>query len=329
MKPAAWLLLPLAVIIAAGCTRKGVPGPPSAPTRTRIGFIVKTPESPWIQAELQAARKCSERYGFDLFTTPGTDAEQLLNAIDSFAKAQVRGLIISTPDPRLGPAILAKAKVKQMKVLAVDDQLAGVDDAPVKIPFLGTSDRAVGRTVGSALYREFARRAWSAETTVACLVTYDEDAVLRERTGGAAEALIAAGFSDDRVYRCRARTIDADGAENAADLVLTQHPEAKCWLVFSFSDTAVIGAVRAIERRGFPAAAVIGIGIGAQSARSVFEHNEPAGFFATCFVSPQIQGYKAAEYVFKWVKDGLEPPADTRASGTIVTRENYKRLLGE
>jgi L-arabinose transport system substrate-binding protein len=46
-------------------------------------------------------------------------------------------------------------------------------------------------------------------------------------------------------------------------------------------------------------------------------------------ISPLCHGYETTELLYKWIKDGVEPPMDTRTSGVIATRENYKEKLKE
>lgn len=56
--------------------------------------------------------------------------EKTLNAIDSGCKWS-KGFVICTPDPKLGPAIMAKARGYDMKVIAVDDQFANAKGKPM------------------------------------------------------------------------------------------------------------------------------------------------------------------------------------------------------
>ena len=36
----------------------------------------------------------------------------------------------------------------------------------------------------------------------------------------------------------------------------------------------------------------------------------PTGFFASILLAPKRHGYETAEMLYKWVKDGVEPPLD-------------------
>ena len=44
-------------------------------------------------------------------------------------------------------------------------------------------------------------------------------------------------------------------------------------------------------------------------------------------ISPRRHGYETTEYLYKWIKDGVEPPKDTRTAGVLATRENYKHIV--
>ena len=125
------------------------------------------------------------------------------------------------------------------------------------------------------------------------------------------------------------RTTDTEGAFNAANTLLTQHPEVKRWLIFSLNDEGVMGAVRAMEGRGFNADTVIGIGIGGSTCLTEFKKAAPTGFFATCLISPLRHGYETSEMLYKWIAEGVEPPKDTRTAGMIITRENWEQVMRE
>ncbi len=308
--------------ILAGCGDSGE-------RKIRIGFLVKNPEERWFQDEWRFARKCAAQYGFEVIAIGAVDGEKVLAAIDNLAAQGADGFVICTPDVRLGPAIMARAQSHGMKVFAVDDQFVGADGEFMDVPYMGISARAIGEMAGNALYEEFVKRGWHIEETAAAAITYDELHTVKERTDGAAEALVKAGFPASKIYRAPEKATDVPSAFDAANTLLTRHPDVKRWLVFSVNDEGVLGAVRAMENHGFTAASVIGVGIGGPTARAEFEKETPTGFFATCLISPYRHGFETTEYLYRWIKDGIEPPMDTRTAGVIVTRENFLTVMRE
>jgi L-arabinose transport system substrate-binding protein len=44
-------------------------------------------------------------------------------------------------------------------------------------------------------------------------------------------------------------------------------------------------------------------------------------------VSAPGEGYATAEILYKWVKDGVAPPLETRTPGILITRENFEEVL--
>lgn len=317
----------LALLLLAGllgaCSGGGEPG------RIKIGFLVKQPEVVWFQKEWEFAQQAADRYGFDLIKIGATDAEKVLAAIGNLGAQGAQGFIICTPDVRLGPGIMARANLYGMKVFTVDDQLVGPDGQFLDVPYMGISASDIGRKVGHALYGEYDRRGWPVEETAACIVTYDQLTTAKERTDGAIAALVEAGFPADRIHQTAQRTTDIEGSFNAAGTLLTRFPDVKRWLVASMNDEGVIGAVRAMEGRGFSADTVIGIGIGGSSCVVEFQKSSPTGFYATCLISPKRHGYETAEWMYKWVTEGVEPPEDTRTEGIIITRDTYEQVMRE
>ena len=311
-----------AVFVLFGCGGKKT-------EKIRIGFMVKQPEEKWFQDEWKFAQKCADKYGFDLIRIGALDGEKVLAGIDVLASQGAQGFVICAPEVRLGPAIMAKANSLRMKVFAVDDQFVGADGKFMDVPYMGLAARTIGEMVGKALFDEFKKRGWKIEETAAAAITHDELNTLKERTEGSTSALVKAGFPAEKIYRSNEKTTDVPGSFDAANTLLAQHREVKRWLVFSVNDEGVLGAVRALENQGFKADRVIGIGIGGGTAMAEFEKGEMTGFYATCLISPLRHGFETTEYLYKWIKDGVQPPKDTRTTGFIITRENYKQVMKE
>lgn len=334
--PIATMNLGVAVLLLSGCGKSepvGTSGTPPADAskakKITVGFLVKMPEEPWFQNEWKFADKAGAKYNLEVLKIGVPDGEKVLTAIDSLATKGAQGFVICTPDVRLGPAIVAKAKAQNLKVFAVDDRFVGADGNPMDVPYMGISARKIGELVGKSLYDEMTRRGWKIDETAACTITHDELQTVKDRTDGATDALIAAGFPKDKIFRATERTTDQEGAFNAANVTLTQHPEVKRWLVFSVNDEGVLGTVRAMEGRGFTAENVLGIGIGGSTALAEFRKPNATGFWATALLSPMRHGFETTELLYKWIKDGVEPPKTTYTSATLITRDNFENVMRE
>jgi L-arabinose transport system substrate-binding protein len=321
----------VAGLVLAGCSRKAdAPDTGSAPKDVKIGFLVKQPEEPWFQLEWRFADQAAKDLGFNLVKIGATDGEKVLTAIDNLAAGGAQGFIICTPDTRLGPAIVAKAKATGLKLLTVDDQFIGAGGEPMtNVHYLGISARKIGEKVGETLAEEMKKRGWTAADTGVCAVTFDELATARERLGGAISALQAAGVPENRIFRAAQRTADIPGGFDAVNVLLTQQPGVKHWLVCGTNDSAVLGAVRALEGRGFGAETAIGVGINGTDCIVELEKAKPTAFFGSILLSAKSHGYQTCEMMYKWIKDRVEPPLDTRTVGVLITRDNFREVLKE
>lgn len=315
----------------AGCSKSSAPSSTAAgaaPDKVKIGFLVKQPEEPWFQFEWKGADKAARELGFEVVKLGVPDGEKVMTAINSLAAMGAQGFVICTPDVRLGPAIMAQARLNNLKVITVDDQFVGPDGKfMTDVPYLGMSATKIGESVGAALVAEMKKRNWPVEETGACVVTFEELDTARARTDGAIAALQAAGFPAERIFKTAQKTTDVPGSFDAANALLTRQSGIKRWLICALNDTGVLGAVRATEGRGFTAENVIGIGINGTDCIDELRRPKPTGFFGSMLVSAPAEGYRTSEMLYRWIKDGVAPPLDTRTTGIFITRENFEQVL--
>jgi L-arabinose transport system substrate-binding protein len=321
-----------ALTFIAGCGKPAASStaPAAAPAGPKLGFLVKQPEEPWFQLEWKFADQAAKNLGFTLMKIGAIDGEKVLTAIDSLAAAGAKGFVICTPDTKLGPAIATRAKAAGLKLISVDDQFLGADGQPMAgVHHLGISAGKIGESVGQTLLAEMKRRGWTPTDTAVCAVTFDELATARERTDGAIRVLTTGGVPADRIFRAPERTTDIPGAFDAVNTLLTRQTGVKHWLVCGVNDNAVLGAVRALEGRGYAADSCVAIGINGTDCIVELEKEKPTAFYGSMLLSAKSHGYQTAEMLYRWVTEGREPPQDTRTVGVLITRENFRTVLRE
>ncbi len=303
-----------------------------AQAKVKIGFLVKMPEAGWFQTEWKFADQAGKDLGFEVIKIGTQDGDKVLSAMDNLAAQGAKGLVICTPDTKLGPAIAAKAKQLGLKVLAVDDQFIKADGSPMTdVPYLGISAKKIGENVGETLYAEMKRRGWKAEETGAMAITLNELQTSKDRTDGTKSALLRLGFPAANIYEgAQKQPGDVETGFNAASTIITQHPNVKNWMIYSLAEDCVIGGVRALEGRGFKTPNILGVGIGgATVAINEFKKSTENGFYGTILLAAKVHGYETSKLMFNWVTKGVVPPADTRTAGTLITRANYVQVLTE
>jgi L-arabinose transport system substrate-binding protein len=295
----------------------------------KIGFLVKQPEEPWFQTEWAFAEKAAKDKGFTLLKIAVPDGEKTLAAIDSLAANGAKGFVICAPDVSLGPAIVAKAKANDLKVMAVDDRFVDAKGNFMEdVPYLGMAAFEVGQKQGAAMASEAKNRGWDWKDTYAVINTYNELDTGKKRTDGSVDALKKAGMPEDHIVFAPQKTLDVPGSMDATNSALVKLPSAaKNLIIGGMNDNTVLGGVRATESAGFKAANVIGIGINGTDAIGELKKPE-SGFFGSMLPSPHIEGERTATMVFEWVTTGKEPPKYTAMDEvTLITRANFKQEL--
>ncbi|MDR5809955.1 arabinose ABC transporter substrate-binding protein [Caballeronia sp. LZ019] len=295
-----------------------------AADEVKIGFLVKQPEEPWFQDEWKFAEAAAKNKGFTLVKIGAPSGEKVMSAIDNLAAQKAQGFIICTPDVKLGPGIVAKAKADKLKMMTVNDRLVDGSGKPIEsVPHMGISAYNIGKQVGDGIAAEIKKRGWDMKEVGAIDVTYEQLPTAHDRTAGATDALVAAGFPKANIIAAPQAKTDTENAFNAANIALTKNPQFKHWVAYALNDEGVLGAVRAAEGRGFKADNMIGIGIGgSDSALNEFKKPQPTGFFGTVIISPKRHGEETSELMYAWIKDGKTPPMLTLTTGMLATRDN-------
>ncbi|KAF0814476.1 L-arabinose-binding periplasmic protein [Andreprevotia sp. IGB-42] len=306
-------------------------GAAHAADEVKIGFLVKQAEEPWFQDEWKFAEQAAREKGFKLVKIGVPSGDKVLTAIDNLAAQHAQGFIICVPDVKLGPAVVAKAKQSNLKVMTVDDRLVDGSGKPIEaVPHMGISAYKIGEQVGAALAEEAKKRGWNLAEVGAIRIAYDQLPTAKERTDGAIAALTAAGFPKANIINAPQAKTDTENAFNAANIAITQNPKFKHWLAFGLNDEAVLGAVRAAEGQGAKADNMIGVGIGgSQSALNEFAKNEKTGFFGTVLISPKRHGYETTLNMYEWIKNGKAPEKLILTSGKLMTRDNAAAVKKE
>jgi L-arabinose transport system substrate-binding protein len=301
----------------------------SAADPIKIGFLVKQAEEPWFQTEWAFAEKAAKDKGFTLIKIAVPDGEKTLSAIDSLAANGAKGFVICPPDVSLGPAIVAKAKMNDLKVIAVDDRFVDANGKFMEdVPYLGMAAFEVGQKQGNAMVGEAKQRGWDWQDTYAVVNTYNELDTGKKRTDGSVKSLVDAGLPKEHIIYAALKTLDVPGSMDATSSALVKLPSAaKNLIIGGMNDNTVLGGVRATESAGFAAANVIGIGINGTDA--IGELKKPdSGFFGSMLPSPHIEGYNTASMMFDWISTGKEPPKYTAMDEvTLITRKNFQQEL--
>ncbi|AAU36670.1 MULTISPECIES: arabinose ABC transporter substrate-binding protein [Basfia] len=298
----------------------------------KLGFLVKQPEEPWFQTEWAFADKAAQALGnVQIIKIAIPDGEKTLNAIDNLAANGAKGFVICTPDPKLGPAIMAKARAYDLKVIAVDDQFLNAAGEPMtNVPLIMMAASEIGQRQGEELYKEMQNRKWDVKDTAVLAITADELDTARRRTEGSIEALIKAGFPKEKIYKSPTKSNDIPGALDAANSMLVQHPEVKNWLIVGMNDNTVLGGVRATEGQGFKPENVVAIGINGVDAVNELSKPRATGFLGSLLPSPDIHGYRSVELLTKWIREGVEPEKYIAVQDVVfLKRDNFKEELSK
>lgn len=295
-----------------------------------IAGIYKAGDQVWFINEGKAAEKmaksmdASEFQFIDAKMNPDT----YLNDIDNVITQKVDGVITCTPDQKLSKIIVDKLKSANIPVIACDDALQ--DEKGNKIaPWVGINAYKIGQTNGEWMANYAKQNGLDKDDQAAVLMlTIDSVSSCVQRTQGELNKFkeLIPSYLNSKIFKA-----DYDGqVENgfsAAAKIITSHPEIKKWMVMSANEEGAVGATRVLEQNNLDKQSCV-IGIGAYLAKDEFKKGYSAMKAAT-FFSAKAVGGDSAKLMMDKILNGKEIPAETAVDAVVVTKDNYKQVMGD
>lgn len=295
-----------------------------------IAGIYKAGDQVWFIDEGKAAEKKAKELGADkfIYIDAKMNPDTYLQAIDNVIAQQVDGVITCIPDQKLSKVTVDKLNEAGIPVVAADDALQ--DESGKKLaPWVGINAYKIGEANGEWMANYAKDNGLDKNENAGVLIlTMDTVSSCVPRTEGeyAKFKEIIPEYKEERIFKADYNG-ETDKGFNAAAAIFTAHPEIKSWMVMSGNEEGAVGAVRALEQAGLDKDSVV-IGLGAYLAKDEFKKDYSAMKAATFFSSDAVGGTSAEILMNKILKDE-EMPMETAVDALIVTKDNYKEVMGK
>ena len=309
--------VPAADSAAASTTDSTAESTSSSGSKTIVG-IYKMGTATWFIQEGAASQKVVEDAGYTWkFLDADLNADTYMEQLNTVIADKVDGVLVCVPDQNLSQTTVDMLSEAGIPVIAVDDALE-TEDGTKLAPWVGIDGYNIGKTTGEwgANYVKDNNLA-DDDSFGILLMTADTVSSCVPRTDGEVDALKEnlPDFPESRIFRADCDTSAEDGNQ-AANAVITGHPEIKKWLVLGVSDESSQGAARAIESAGLGADSMV-VGLGAYLCEDEF-NNEDSCFRAAAYFSALDIGSTAATEMVDHIEKGTEIPETYAVGATIV-----------
>jgi L-arabinose transport system substrate-binding protein len=242
----------------------------SAAGSVTFGLISQVSVAPYFVTEANGAKAEAQKLGVKLTVVDaGQDSSKDITLTQTLITSGVKGLAIVPSNTDIGPRVSKLTQAAKIPLVASDSPLK--DSSGKSAPFVGLDNTGSGVQVGQILGREFNKRGWSASDTYYADVQAPTLQVCMLRTNASLSTFSKAvpSFSSGHVVK-----LPYDGsvakATDSMRAAITAHPQAKHWVLSSCNDDGVVGALKALQGKGFKAANALGIGLGGDLACTAY-----------------------------------------------------------
>lgn len=239
-----------------------------------------------------------------------TDIAQQVTLVEQMIARGVDAIVIAPADSKALVSVLKRARDQGIVVINIDNQLdAGVlEQAGIRIPFVGPDNREGARAVGEALAEQL-----EPGVPVAILEGVPTAFNAQQRRAGFEDAMKAAGAEIVAVQSAQWEMAKADTVTAA---ILTAHPELAA--ILASNDNMALGAAAAIRAAGREGEIEV---VGFDNISAVRKMIRDGRILATA----DQHGDQLAVYGIEaalGILSGAGEPTDRRTPVDLVTRES-------
>ncbi len=251
------------------------------------------------------------------------DSNAAVNAVNTAIAQKVNGIIITTPDPKIGPAIIKLAQQANIPLIATNDAIK--DSSGKEAAYVGFSGTEMGQAVGGKAGELYKASGWTPANTAILDVTKPDLPTCAERAAGSLSAFKkVVGAEVPKVINVYTdagtpQALDRTGA------AVTANRGVKNWVVWGCNDESETGAVTALQNAGFGAGKVIGVGLGAYLTCKDWKAGGKTGNKAALSLKGDDVGKVAVNLLVDSLKNGKPVPAISKVPTKIVDATNWQQ----
>jgi ribose transport system substrate-binding protein len=285
----------------------------SAPGKPKVALVMKSLANEFFSTMAEGAKQhqAANAATYDLIVNGiknETDLAEQVNLVEQMIAQQVNAIVIAPADSKALVTVLKHAKEAGILVVNIDNKLDAdvLQQADLKVPFVGPDNRVGARKVGEALAKQL-----QAADKVAIIEGIPTAFNGQQRRLGFEDAMKAAGVN---IVSVQSGRWEMETANNVASAMLNEHGDLKA--ILCANDNMALGAVSAIQAAGKTGKVLV---VGFDNISAVRPLLDKGQVVATADQHGDRLAVFGIEAALKILK-GEAPPADQTTGVDVVTR---------
>ena len=310
--------LALCILAGSGCDKPGdnsgsPAGTSAAPPKPKVALVMKSLANEFFSTMAEGAKKhqAANSDKYDLIVNGiknETDLAEQVNLVEQMVAQGVNAIVIAPADSKALVSALKRAKEAGILVINIDNKLDAdvLQQANLKVPFVGPDNRAGARKVGDALAKQL-----QSGDKVAIIEGIPTAFNGQQRRHGFEDAMNAAGM---KIAGVQSGQWENEKANAVASAMLSENPDLKA--ILCANDNMALGAAAAVKAVDKGGKVLI---VGFDNISAIHPMIEKGLVVATADQHGDQLAVFGIEAALKILK-GEAPPADQTTAVDLVTK---------
>jgi ribose transport system substrate-binding protein len=271
MKTSFTVLFAGLTLLLAACTKQESQA--GAPAKPRVALVMKSLANEFFgtMAAGAKAHQAAHAADYDLVSNGiknETDLAEQVGIVEQMIAMRVSAMVIAPADSKALVPVLKRALTAGIVVINIDNRLdvAAMEEAGIKIPFVGPDNRSGAAAVGRAVATRLAKG--DEVAIIEGIVTADNG---RQRRLGFEDAVKETGLN---LVSVQSGQWEMEKANTIANALLSAYPNLKA--IFCGNDNMALGAIAAIKSAGREGRVLVAGFDNIQAARTLLQSGQLA-----------------------------------------------------
>jgi simple sugar transport system substrate-binding protein len=320
-----YFLLVTIPIYIIGCSRE--------PQRTiskndkntvKMGYIFQTSDNKNIIKALNTIENFTKNYNAEIIATTGNTNTSILKNIDYLSTKDVKGIIISAVNAKLGPAILARSKRLGIKIISIQNNLVDANGTYIRdIPHVGVSIKTTSLLISNTILKIIKEKNWNTSNTAILL--------LKENNDSSFETCIKLIDNTLRKKNIPSGSIISENPIPSPDGIIVSPKNTakikkhkyKNIVIYGFKRNKLINLLK-IFKNAYNYQTNNVIGFSTTYSTNFNNHTLPPNYYGSIFINQKQYGYKTTELLYKWILNNEIPPTNVIIPVKLIKNPNSK-----
>ena len=290
----------------------------------KIGFIIKDFNDKYSLKKFKTIDKFAKQHNLEIIETTSKTNKALLNNLDLLKNKGVKGIIVSVPDPRLGPSIVSRSKRLGIKIISIQNRFLNIDGTYMqKVPHIGISIEKTSNMISDTVLNILNERKWNISNTAILFLKENSETLYQDCINLTCNILKKNDVQDSNIIIETPIPSPNGLIVSFPNLQKIRAQKYKNVIIYGFNMNTVIRLLKILET-SYKHEYKNVTGFSTDFLSDSSKGDIPSNYYGSIHINLDECAYKTTELMYNWIAKDEKPPLNYEVPIRLIKNPKYK-----